>query len=120
MPAFTGLHPLQPESTTRGALEIYVGMDKALAAITGMKHFTFLPCAGAHGELTGLMLMREYHRAAATSPAPRSSFRTAPTAPTRHLRPSAASKSWSSSPGRTDSWTSRRSSRSSARTSPAS
>ena len=61
MPAFLGLHPLQPESTTKGALEIYVGMDKALAAITGMKHFTFLPCAGAHGELTGLMLMREYH-----------------------------------------------------------
>ncbi len=61
MPAFLGLHPLQPESTTQGALAIYVGMDKALAAITGMKHFTFLPCAGAHGELTGLMLMREYH-----------------------------------------------------------
>ena len=36
-------------------------MDKALAAITGMAHFTFLPCAGAHGELTGLMIMRQYH-----------------------------------------------------------
>ncbi|MBO6237765.1 MAG: aminotransferase class V-fold PLP-dependent enzyme, partial [Bacteroidales bacterium] len=61
MPAFTGLHPLQPAETVKGALEVYAGMDKALAAITGMKHFTFLPCAGAHGELTGLMLMREYH-----------------------------------------------------------
>ena len=61
MPGFAGLHPLQPAETVRGALEVYAGMDKALAAITGMKHFTFLPCAGAHGELTGLMLMREYH-----------------------------------------------------------
>ncbi len=58
---FNGLHPLQPEDTVKGAREVYDFMDKALAAITGMKHFTFLPCAGAHGELTGLMLMREYH-----------------------------------------------------------
>lgn len=61
LPGFQGLHPLQPADTVRGANEVYEGMDKALAAITGMKHFTFLPCAGAHGELTGLMLMREYH-----------------------------------------------------------
>ena len=58
---FNGLHPLQPASTVKGALKVYEEMDKSLAAITGMKHFTFLPCAGAHGELTGLMLMREYH-----------------------------------------------------------
>lgn len=61
MPGFTGLHPLQPAETVKGAQTVYDEMDKALAAITGMKHFTFLPCAGAHGELTGLMLMREYH-----------------------------------------------------------
>lgn len=61
MPGFQGLHPLQPSDTVRGALVVYEQMDKCLAAITGMKHFTFLPCAGAHGELTGLMLMREYH-----------------------------------------------------------
>ena len=61
IPGFAGLHPLQPNETVKGAFEVLVGMDKALAAITGMKHFTFLPCAGAHGELTGLMLMREYH-----------------------------------------------------------
>ena len=61
MPGFQGLHPLQPSDTVSGALEVYEQMDKCLAAITGMKHFTFLPCAGAHGELTGLMLMREYH-----------------------------------------------------------
>ena len=61
IPMFQGLHPLQPAETVKGAQEVIDGLDKALAAITGMKHFTFLPCAGAHGELTGLMLMREYH-----------------------------------------------------------
>lgn len=61
MPAFQGLHPLQAEWTTPGAKAVYEGMDRALAAITGMKHFTFRPCAGAHGELTGLMIIREYH-----------------------------------------------------------
>lgn len=61
MPAFQGIHPLQCEFTVQGVLEVYYEMDKALAAITGMKHFTFNPCAGAHGELTGLMIMRNYH-----------------------------------------------------------
>ena len=61
MPGFNGIHPLQPASTIQGVLEIYDEMDKALSAITGMKHFTFSPCAGAHGELTGLMIIRKYH-----------------------------------------------------------
>jgi len=59
MPAFVGIHPLQKD--VPGVDAIYKGMDQALAAITGMKHFTFKPCAGAHGELTGLMIIREYH-----------------------------------------------------------
>ena len=61
MPGFNALHPLQPASTLAGVKAVYEGMDKALAAITGMAHFTFMPCAGAHGELTGLMVMRMYH-----------------------------------------------------------
>ena len=61
MPAFQGLHPLQDESTIQGALEVYYETQKALAAITGMKRFTLNPCAGAHGELTGLMIIRNYH-----------------------------------------------------------
>ena len=61
VPQFNGIHPLQPACTTEGVNEVYEKMDAALATITGMKHFTFLPCAGAHGELTGLMLIREYH-----------------------------------------------------------
>jgi len=59
--SFNGLHPLQPSETVKGVEEVYEAMDRSLAEITGMKHFTFLPCAGAHGELTGLMLIKEYH-----------------------------------------------------------
>ena len=62
LPGFSGLHPLMHAGLTKGALKVYREMDKALAAITGMEAFTFDPCAGAHGELTGLMIMREYHR----------------------------------------------------------
>lgn len=61
MPGFLRLHPLQDESSVPGVKKIYEGLDAALASITGMKHFTFKPCAGAHGELTGLMIMRSYH-----------------------------------------------------------
>ena len=61
MPAFQGIHPLQDESTVQGVLEVYYEMERSLAAITGMKRFTLNPCAGAHGELTGLMVMRSYH-----------------------------------------------------------
>ena len=60
-PGFSDLHPLQPIETVSGAQEVLKKTDAALAAITGMKHFTFLPCAGAHGELTGLMIIRSYH-----------------------------------------------------------
>ena len=58
---FAGLHPLMHAGLVKGALKVYQEMNKALAAITGMYTFTFDPCAGAHGELTGLMIMRTYH-----------------------------------------------------------
>ncbi|MBR2228470.1 MAG: aminomethyl-transferring glycine dehydrogenase subunit GcvPB, partial [Bacteroidales bacterium] len=61
LPGFAGLHPLEHAGLTKGALKVYQDMDKFLAAITGMHAFTFDPCAGAHGELTGLMIMRQYH-----------------------------------------------------------
>lgn len=61
LPGFAGLHPLMHAGLTKGALKVYSEMNKALAAITGMYAFTFDPCAGAHGELTGLMIMRQYH-----------------------------------------------------------
>ena len=61
LPGFAGLHPLMHAGLTKGALKVYQEMNKALAAITGMYTFTFDPCSGAHGELTGLMIMRTYH-----------------------------------------------------------
>ena len=61
MPAFAGIHPLQPEDTVQGALRVYRELANALSAITGMAEFTLNPFAGAHGELTGLMVIRQYH-----------------------------------------------------------
>lgn len=62
MPQFAAIHPLQPEDTCQGALQVYYDMQKALAAITGLEEFTLNPFAGAHGELTGLMIIRAYHQ----------------------------------------------------------
>ena len=61
LPAFQEVHPLQDPATMQGTLRVCYETERALAALTGMKHFTFAPCAGAHGELTGLMVMRRYH-----------------------------------------------------------
>lgn len=61
MPAFSDIHPLQPEETVRGVRKLYEDLTHALCAITGMADFTLNPFAGAHGELTGLMIMRKYH-----------------------------------------------------------
>ncbi len=60
-PGFAGLHPLQPDSTVQGALRVYEELAHALSEITGMADFTLNPFAGAHGELTGLMIIRQYH-----------------------------------------------------------
>ena len=60
-PAFAGLHPLQPLGTVDGALEVYYNLQESLAELAGMSEFTLNPYAGAHGELTGLMIMRSYH-----------------------------------------------------------
>lgn len=61
MPAFQRLHPLQPDCTAQGAMEAEWHLRHDLAAITGLADFTLNPCAGAHGELTGLMIIRAYH-----------------------------------------------------------
>ena len=59
--AFKGLHPLQSEESVQGALAIYYHTARALSELTGLADFTLNPYAGAHGELTGLMVMRQYH-----------------------------------------------------------
>ncbi len=62
LPGFSGLHPLQPEHTAQGALELLSRAEKALCEITGMDRMTFQPAAGAHGEFTGLLLIKAYHQ----------------------------------------------------------
>ncbi len=58
LPGFAGLHPLQPAWQTQGALRLMWEMEQALAAITGMPAVTLQPAAGAHGELTGMLMIR--------------------------------------------------------------
>ena len=62
LPAFMSLHPLQDEKAIQGALELYWNLQRMLSNIAGLAEFTLNPYAGAHGELTGLMVMRQYHR----------------------------------------------------------
>lgn len=59
--AFAGLHPLAPSEACQGALSIYYMLQRCLSEIGGMSEFTLNPYAGAHGELTGLMVIRAYH-----------------------------------------------------------
>ena len=61
MPQFANLHPLQPAETTRGAQALVTLLNHSLCELTGLATFTFKPFAGAHGELTGLMVIRGYH-----------------------------------------------------------
>jgi glycine dehydrogenase subunit 2 len=66
-PGFAHLHPLLPQlrmggMLTQGALQVLYEMDVFLREITGMAGFTLQPMAGAHGELTGIMIMAAYHR----------------------------------------------------------
>jgi glycine dehydrogenase subunit 2 len=62
LPGFQRLHPLQPEDTIQGALELLWRLERALCEITGMARATLQPPAGAAGELTGLLIMRAYHQ----------------------------------------------------------
>lgn len=61
LPGFTQIHPLQNETSTQGCLEVLSQMEQKLCAITGMDAFTFQPAAGAHGEFTGLLIIKSYH-----------------------------------------------------------
>jgi glycine dehydrogenase subunit 2 len=61
LPGFARLHPLEHESMTQGALQILYELEQYLAEISGMKRMTLQPAAGAHGEITGLMIIKAYH-----------------------------------------------------------
>ena len=62
LPGFTGIHPLQPGHTVKGCQLAMAQTEYALARITGMDRVTLQPAAGAHGEFTGLLLIKAYHR----------------------------------------------------------
>ena len=63
LPGFTEIHPLQPLDTAQGCLEVLARAEAALCEITGMDAMSFQPAAGAHGEFTGILLIKAYHTA---------------------------------------------------------
>ena len=61
MPGFAGIHPLQDDRTVQGALELMYELQEMLAEISGFAAVGIQPAAGAHGELSGVMVIRQYH-----------------------------------------------------------
>ncbi len=62
LPGFAGLHPLTPDAAAQGSLQLLWELEEALAEISGMRAVTLQPAAGAQGELTGILMIRAYHR----------------------------------------------------------
>jgi glycine dehydrogenase subunit 2 len=62
LPGFAGLHPLTPDAAAQGTLQLLWELEEALAEISGMRAVTLQPAAGAQGELTGILMIRAYHR----------------------------------------------------------
>ena len=58
---FANIHPLQEESTVQGALELMFNMQELLSEISGMDKICLQPAAGAHGEFTGILIIRKFH-----------------------------------------------------------
>jgi glycine dehydrogenase subunit 2 len=63
LPGLVNLHPYQPEESMQGLLEILFNLGNALGEIAGMDRFTLQPAAGAQGEFTGLLIIRNYFKA---------------------------------------------------------
>ncbi len=61
-PGFKDIHPYQSENLVQGALEILYGLEQYLCQLSGMDRVSLQPAAGAHGETTGLMLIKAYHK----------------------------------------------------------
>lgn len=58
---FTNIHPLQSEHSVQGCMQVMKMTEDALCEITGLDAFTMQPAAGAHGEFTGILLIKSYH-----------------------------------------------------------
>jgi len=67
-PGFADMHPLAPQELVQGSLEVMWHVGRTLCEVTGLSDFCLQPAAGAQGELTGLMMMRAYHRAQGRGP----------------------------------------------------
>ena len=65
---FANLHPYQPESMTQGALQLLHELERMLASLTGMARVSLQPAAGAHGEFTGILMIRAYHQSRGDGP----------------------------------------------------
>ena len=63
LPGFTGVHPLSPAEDREGMRQVLDTAAQYLCEITGMDAMTFQPAAGAHGEFTGVLLIKQYHDA---------------------------------------------------------
>lgn len=61
LPEFTDIHPLQPAGLAQGCLEVLEEAGRYLCELTAMDQMTFQPAAGAHGELTGMLMIKAYH-----------------------------------------------------------
>lgn len=61
LPGFRNLHPLQPEATVQGALRVIHHIQAQLGEVTGLPGVSTQPVAGAHGELTGILIARAWH-----------------------------------------------------------
>jgi glycine dehydrogenase subunit 2 len=63
LPGFANLHPLTPDAAAQGTLQLLFELEEALVEISGMRAVTLQPAAGAQGELTGILMIRAFHRA---------------------------------------------------------
>ena len=63
LPGFANLHPMAPDEVAQGTLQMLWELERSLAEISGMRAVTLQPAAGAQGELTGILMIREHHRA---------------------------------------------------------
>ncbi len=68
MPGFAKLHPYQPQDSVQGMLEVFYSMQEYLRDISGLSQVSLMPAAGAHGELTSLMVIKAYHQSQGRNP----------------------------------------------------
>ena len=104
LPGFTDIHPLAPADSVQGALRVLKTAEEFLTGITGMSRITFQPAAGAHGEFTGLLLIKAYHESRGDFARKISLSRTARTEPILRARPWPVSRSSICPPRRTVLW----------------